>query len=88
MKKLKLIDEFYSLKAIILGDQKRDVPVIVIPAGTCGQASGANEGKLINPQAVLALYLLGLPYPGGSKDKDNSAIAALRFFGSAPAESQ
>jgi hypothetical protein len=52
------------------------------------QASGANEGKLINPQAVLALYLLGLPYPGGSKDKDNSAIAALRFFGSAPAESQ
>lgn len=52
------------------------------------QAAGTNEGKLINPQAVLALYLLGMPYPGGSKEKDNSAIAALRFFGGAPAESQ
>lgn|GEM_PF-2765270 len=53
------------------------------------QATGdAKAGPAISRQAILGLYVLGLPYPGGSKDKDNSAIAAMRVFGSAPAEAQ
>ena len=43
MERLQSIDEFNFLQDRILADQKQDLPVIIIPAGTCGQASGAND---------------------------------------------
>ena len=57
MEKLKSINDFYSLQSRILDDRKLDVPVIVIPAGTCGQASGANDLIRIAKREILAKQL-------------------------------
>ena len=57
MEKLKSINDFYSLQNRILDDRKLDVPVIVIPAGTCGQASGANDLIRIAKREILAKQL-------------------------------
>jgi NADH:ubiquinone oxidoreductase subunit F (NADH-binding)/(2Fe-2S) ferredoxin len=43
MERLRSIDEFKWLQERLVADQKPDIPTIVIPAGTCGQASGAND---------------------------------------------
>lgn len=42
MERLRTIDEFKTLQGLIIADRNPDKPVIVINAGTCGQASGAN----------------------------------------------
>jgi len=43
MKKLGSIAEFRSLREVLAADQEREIPTIVVSAGTCGQASGAND---------------------------------------------
>jgi len=42
MERLTSIKEFKNLAGLIVADRKPDQPVIIINAGTCGQASGAN----------------------------------------------
>jgi NADH-quinone oxidoreductase subunit F len=43
MQLLKSLDEFEALRGRLSADRDADVPTIVINAGTCGQASGAND---------------------------------------------
>ncbi len=43
MQLLKSLDEFEALRGRLIADRDADVPAIVINAGTCGQASGAND---------------------------------------------
>ena len=43
MERLKSIDDFKALQGRLKADRDPRVPTIVIPAGTCGQASGAND---------------------------------------------
>lgn len=43
MKKLTSIEDFKSLRELITADAKKEIPTIVVSAGTCGQASGAND---------------------------------------------
>ncbi len=42
MERLTSVKEFKNLAGLIAADRKLDQPVIIINAGTCGQASGAN----------------------------------------------
>jgi len=54
MDRIKSIDDFKELQDRIISSQDSDIPTIVIPAGTCGQTSGANhlirvtKGELLN----------------------------------------
>jgi NADH-quinone oxidoreductase subunit F len=41
--RLNSIEEFLGLRDRLRADQDPTIPTIVIPAGTCGQASGAND---------------------------------------------
>ncbi len=43
MENIRSIDDFRRLQAILLDDADPDIPTIIINAGTCGQASGAND---------------------------------------------
>jgi NADH:ubiquinone oxidoreductase subunit F (NADH-binding)/(2Fe-2S) ferredoxin/Pyruvate/2-oxoacid:ferredoxin oxidoreductase delta subunit len=43
MERLRSIDDFFLLRDRMRVDRHPDIPTIVIPAGTCGQASGAND---------------------------------------------
>jgi NADH-quinone oxidoreductase subunit F len=43
MEKLTSIDSFHALQGRLLADRDPSIPTIVISAGTCGQASGAND---------------------------------------------
>jgi NADH:ubiquinone oxidoreductase subunit F (NADH-binding)/(2Fe-2S) ferredoxin/Pyruvate/2-oxoacid:ferredoxin oxidoreductase delta subunit len=43
MQRLISIEEFERLQSLLIKDRDPDIPTIVIPAGTCGQASGAND---------------------------------------------
>ena len=43
MEKLKSIEEFKSLQERLIAEQEKKIPTIIISAGTCGQASGAND---------------------------------------------
>jgi len=54
MERLKSIDNFNALQARMLADRDPNIPVIVIPAGTCGQASGANDLIRIAKRELLA----------------------------------
>ena len=54
MERLKSIDDFNALQARMLADRDPNIPVIVIPAGTCGQASGANDLIRIAKRELLA----------------------------------
>ena len=42
MQRLKSIEEFEALRGRLKDDRDADVPTIIVNAGTCGQASGAN----------------------------------------------
>jgi NADH-quinone oxidoreductase subunit F len=53
MEKIKSIDEFFSLRDRLMTDRHFDLPTIVIPAGTCGQASGANDLIRITKREML-----------------------------------
>jgi len=53
MEKVKSIDEFFLLRDRLMTDRHFDLPTIVIPAGTCGQASGANDLIRITKREML-----------------------------------
>jgi len=58
MKKLRSIDDFKELREIILADYKPYFPTIVVSAGTCGQASGANNLIRVIKKEMLARGLM------------------------------
>ncbi len=54
MEKIRSVDEFDTLQHELISGEDVTVPTIVVPAGTCGQASGANDlirvikGEIVN----------------------------------------
>ena len=57
MEKLKLVQEFEELQGKIMADQDHSLPTIIIPAGTCCQASGANDLILVAKREILTRKL-------------------------------
>ena len=55
--KLRSIDALKALQKLIVADRDASIPTIVIPAGTCGQASGANDLIRIAKREILAKHL-------------------------------
>ncbi len=53
MDMLSSIADFKALRERIVADRDPSIPVIVIPAGTCGQASGANDLIRIAKREIL-----------------------------------
>lgn len=43
MEKLKSIEDFKLLQERLIAEQEKKIPTVIISAGTCGQASGAND---------------------------------------------
>jgi NADH-quinone oxidoreductase subunit F len=54
MERLKSLEEFRALAGRIAADRDPNIPVIVFSAGTCGQASGANDLIRVAKREVLA----------------------------------
>lgn len=52
------ISAFNTLRKLITADINTTIPTIVIPAGTCGQASGANDLIRITKRELLARRLM------------------------------
>jgi len=52
--RLKSIDAFKELQERMIADRDPNIPTIIIPAGTCGQASGANDLIRVTKREVLA----------------------------------
>jgi NADH:ubiquinone oxidoreductase subunit F (NADH-binding)/(2Fe-2S) ferredoxin len=59
MERLGSCEDFKALQKRIMVDRDPQTPVIVIPAGTCGQASGANDLIRIAKRDVLSNGLAG-----------------------------
>jgi NADH-quinone oxidoreductase subunit F len=59
IEKLQSLDALRELNARLKADHDPAAPVIVIPAGTCGQASGANDLIRIAKREILARGLTG-----------------------------
>ena len=59
MERLGSREDFAALQNRIIADRDTRIPVIVIPAGTCGQASGANDLIRIAKREVLSNGLAG-----------------------------
>jgi len=57
MEKLKSIDDLKELQERLIAGRDFSIPTIVIPAGTCGQASGANDLIRITKRELLAKEL-------------------------------
>lgn len=57
MKRLNSITDFKELQNLITIDKDPNIPTIVISAGTCGQASGANDLIRITKRELLAKNL-------------------------------
>ena len=57
MERLNSIEELQALRERIAEDRQPDLPAIVITAGTCGQASGANDLIRIAKREILANQL-------------------------------
>ena len=57
MEKLKSIIDFKRLQERLIADRDPTIPTIVIPAGTCGQASGANDLIRIAKRELLSKKL-------------------------------
>ena len=53
MERLYTIDDFRTLQDLLVADRDLERPTIVIPAGTCGQASGANDHIRIAKREIL-----------------------------------
>jgi NADH-quinone oxidoreductase subunit F len=54
LKRLSTIDEFNALRERLRSGDDSELPTIIIPAGTCGQASGANDLIRAAKRAILA----------------------------------
>jgi NADH:ubiquinone oxidoreductase subunit F (NADH-binding)/(2Fe-2S) ferredoxin len=54
MERLESCEQFKELQARIIADRDPQIPVVVMPAGTCGQASGANDLIRIAKREILA----------------------------------
>ncbi|MDY7010913.1 MAG: NADH-quinone oxidoreductase subunit NuoF [Planctomycetota bacterium] len=59
MLKLKSLDDFRTLQDRLRTGRDPDIPTIVIPAGTCGQASGASDIIRVAKREILAKELAG-----------------------------
>lgn len=59
MKKLESINDFKILYKRLTAGKDAKIPVIIIPAGTCGQASGANDLIRIAKREILEKKLSG-----------------------------
>ncbi len=59
MLKLKSLDDFRTLQDRLRTGRDSDIPTIVIPAGTCGQASGASDIIRVAKREILAKELTG-----------------------------
>ncbi len=57
MRRLTSIDEFKNLQQQLTTDQTSGIPTLIIPAGTCGQASGANDLIRIAKRELLSKEL-------------------------------
>jgi len=55
--RLTSINAFRALQALIIQDRDQANPTIVIPAGTCGQASGANDLIRVTKRELLTKRL-------------------------------
>jgi NADH:ubiquinone oxidoreductase subunit F (NADH-binding)/(2Fe-2S) ferredoxin/NAD-dependent dihydropyrimidine dehydrogenase PreA subunit len=53
MQRLSSIYEFNALQQRLVADRDPNIPTIVIPAGTCGQASGANDLIRVAKREIL-----------------------------------
>ena len=53
MRKLESIDDFHALSGRLQADRDSSVPTVVIPAGTCGQASGASDIIRVAKREIL-----------------------------------
>jgi hypothetical protein len=53
MEKVKSLNEFLSLHDRLVAGKDPDSPTLIIPAGTCGQASGANDLIRITKKELL-----------------------------------
>ncbi len=53
MKKIRSIQEFTSFRNAVLNGSENQVPCLVISAGTCGQASGANDIMRMSKRYIL-----------------------------------
>ncbi|MHC4661217.1 MAG: NADH-quinone oxidoreductase subunit NuoF [Planctomycetota bacterium] len=71
MEKLGSIDSFFALKERLLIDLDREKPTVVISAGTCGQASGANDLIRASKREIIANNLI---------DKINLRITGCHGF--------
>ncbi|MHC4698415.1 MAG: NADH-ubiquinone oxidoreductase-F iron-sulfur binding region domain-containing protein [Planctomycetota bacterium] len=54
MEKLRSIEDFQEFQDRLISDGDSEIPTIVIPAGTCGQASGANDLIRVAKRELLA----------------------------------
>src|SRR5450755_4384628 len=59
MERLNSIEELRALEERMIADRNPYLPVIVISAGTCGQASGVNDLIRIAKREILANGLAG-----------------------------
>ncbi|MCJ7728413.1 MAG: NADH-quinone oxidoreductase subunit J/K, partial [Sedimentisphaerales bacterium] len=57
MERLNSVKQFKSLQDRLCNRRNTNIPTIVIPAGTCGQASGANDLIRITKQELLNEHL-------------------------------
>ena len=57
MRRLTSIEEFRDLHQQLTADQPIGIPTLIIPAGTCGQASGANDLIRIAKRELLSKEL-------------------------------
>ena len=53
MQRISSIEEFISFRKSILNEPEDNIPCLVISAGTCGQASGANDIMRLTKRYIL-----------------------------------
>jgi len=59
METLKTIDNFLALQSRLVTNRNPAIPTLIISAGTCGQASGANDLIRIAKREILRKKLIG-----------------------------
>ncbi|UCC32253.1 MAG: hypothetical protein JSU86_08210, partial [Phycisphaerales bacterium] len=77
MEKLESIEDFHEFQDGLISEHDPEIPTIVIPAGTCGQASGANDLIRAAKRELLAR---------GRADKNNVRLRVTGCHGFCEAE--